>query len=75
MNETNRFSFVIRTIDKDFAVLSVGEFIITQKNKDSLSYVLPNKQNKKTENNNQSNKTEYKTKLGNKSQKKLELIK
>ena len=47
----------------------------TQKNKDSLSYVLPNKQNKKTENNNQSNKTEYKTKLGNKSQKKLELIK
>ena len=33
MNETNRFSFVIRTIDKDFTVLTVGEFIITQINK------------------------------------------
>ena len=26
MNETNRLSFVIRTIDKDFTVLYVGEF-------------------------------------------------
>ena len=33
MNETNRLSFVIRTIDKDFTVLPVGEFIITQINK------------------------------------------
>ena len=33
MNETNRLSFVIRTIDKDFTVLSVVEFIITQINK------------------------------------------
>ena len=31
--ETNRLSFVIRTIDKDFTVLPVGEFIITQINK------------------------------------------
>ena len=27
MNETNRLSLVIRTIDKDFIVLPVGEFI------------------------------------------------
>ena len=27
MNETNRLSFVIRTIDKDLTVLPVGEFI------------------------------------------------
>ena len=33
MTETNRLSFVIRTIDKDFTVLPVGEFIITQINK------------------------------------------
>ena len=33
MTETNRLSFVIRTIDKDFTVLPVGEFIITQLNK------------------------------------------
>ena len=33
MNETNRLSFVIRTIDKDLTVLPVGEFIITQINK------------------------------------------
>ena len=26
MTETNRLSFVIRTIDKDLTVLSVGEF-------------------------------------------------
>ncbi len=33
MTETNRLSFFIRTIDKDFTVLPVGEFIITQINK------------------------------------------
>ena len=33
MTETNRFSFVIRTIDKDFTVLPVGEFIIMKINK------------------------------------------
>ena len=33
MNETNRLSFVIRTIDKDLTVLLVGGFIITQINK------------------------------------------
>ena len=33
MTETNRLSFIIGTIDKDFIILSVGEFIITQKNK------------------------------------------
>ena len=33
MNETNRLSFVIRTIDKDLTVLPVGEFIIMQINK------------------------------------------
>ena len=33
MTETNRLSFVIRTIDKNFTVLPVGEFIITQINK------------------------------------------
>ena len=33
MTETNRLSFVIRTIDKDFTVLPVGKFIITQINK------------------------------------------
>ena len=33
MTETNKFSFVIRTIDKDFTVLPVGNFIITQINK------------------------------------------
>ena len=33
MNETNRFSYVIRTIDKDFTILPVGEFIIIQINK------------------------------------------
>ena len=30
MTETNRLSFVIRSIYKDLTVLSVGEFIITQ---------------------------------------------
>ena len=33
MTETDRLSFVIRTIDKNFAILLVGEFIITQINK------------------------------------------
>ena len=33
MTETNRLSFVIRTINKDFTVLPVSEFIITQINK------------------------------------------
>ena len=33
MNKTNRLSFVIRTIDEDFTVLPVDEFIITQINK------------------------------------------
>ena len=33
MTETNRFSFIIRTIDKDFTVLSIGEFITIQINK------------------------------------------
>ena len=33
MNENNRFSIVISTIDKDFTVLPVGNFIITQINK------------------------------------------
>ena len=33
MTETNKFSFVIRTIDKDFTILPVGEFMITQINK------------------------------------------
>ena len=31
--ETNRLSFVIITINKDFTVLPVGKFIITQINK------------------------------------------
>ena len=33
MTETNRLSFVIRTINKHFTVLPVGEFIIIQINK------------------------------------------
>ena len=33
MNVTNRLSFVIRTIDKDFKILTVSEFIIMQINK------------------------------------------
>ena len=33
MNEINRLSFVIRTIDKDLKVLPAGEFIIMQINK------------------------------------------
>ena len=33
MNKTNRFTYVIRTIDKDFTILPVGEFIIIQINK------------------------------------------
>ncbi len=33
MTETNRLSFVIRTIDKDFKVLPAGEFIKMQINK------------------------------------------
>ena len=33
MNEINRLSFIIRTIDKDLTVLPVGEFIIIQINK------------------------------------------
>ena len=33
MIETNRLSFVIRTIDKDFTVLPVDEFIIMKINK------------------------------------------
>ena len=33
MNETNKLSFVMRTIDKDLTILPVGEFIIIQINK------------------------------------------
>ena len=33
MTETNRLSFVIRTIYKDLTVLPVGDFIIIQINK------------------------------------------
>ena len=33
MNETNRLSFVIRTIDKDLTVLPFGDLIITEINK------------------------------------------
>ena len=33
MTEINRLSFVVRTIDKDFTVLLVGEFVMTQINK------------------------------------------
>ena len=33
MTETNRLSFVIRTIYKDFTILPVGEFIKIQINK------------------------------------------
>ena len=33
MNETNRLSFIIRTIDKDLTVLHSGELIITEINK------------------------------------------
>ena len=33
MTVANRFSFVIRTIDKDLTVLPVGKFIIIQINK------------------------------------------
>ena len=33
MTEANRLSFIIRTINKDFTVLHVGEFIIIQINK------------------------------------------
>ena len=33
MTNTNRLSFVIRTIGKDLTVLSVGKFIIIQINK------------------------------------------
>ena len=33
MTETNKLSFVIKTIDINFTVLPVGEFIITQINK------------------------------------------
>ena len=33
MTEANRLSFVIRTIYKDFTVLPVDQFIITQINK------------------------------------------
>ena len=33
MTETNRLSFVIRTINKDLTVLPVGKFIIKQINK------------------------------------------
>ena len=33
MTETNKFSFVIRTIDKDFTVLPVVKFIIMQINR------------------------------------------
>ena len=46
----------------------------TQKNKDSLSYVLPYPQKKKSDIL-LPNKTEYKNKINNKSQKRLELIK
>ena len=33
MTVANRLSYVIRTIDKDLTVLSIGWFIITQINK------------------------------------------
>ena len=33
MTETNRLSFIIRTIDKDLKVLPVGKFIKMQINK------------------------------------------
>ena len=33
MTETNKFSFVIRTIDKDFTILPVREIIIMKINK------------------------------------------
>jgi len=33
MTETNRLSFVLRTIDKDFTVLPVVKFIIMQINR------------------------------------------
>ena len=39
MNETNRLSFVIRTIYKDLTVLPVCEFIIKQINKLRRKYV------------------------------------
>ena len=53
MNETNRLSFDIRTIDQDFRVLPVGEFIITQINKlrrndlfEGFNYIDLNKKEK-----------------------------
>ena len=33
MTETNKLSFVVRTVGKDLTVLPVGGFIITQINK------------------------------------------
>ena len=53
MTETNRLSFIIRTINKDLTVLSVGEFIITQINKlrrndlfEGFNYIDLNKKEK-----------------------------
>ena len=53
MTEINRLSFVIKTIDKDFTVLPVGEFIITQINKlrrndlfEGFNYIDLNKKEK-----------------------------
>ena len=33
MTEINRLSFVIRTIDKDFTILPVGQLILSHKSK------------------------------------------
>ena len=40
MNEINKLSFVMRTIDKDLTILPVGEFIITQINKLRRNYLF-----------------------------------
>ena len=40
MTEINRLSFVIRTIDKDFKILPVGQLIITQINKLRRKYLF-----------------------------------
>ena len=40
MNETNRLSSVKNNIDKDFTVLPVGEFNITQINKLKINYLF-----------------------------------
>ena len=40
MTVANRLSYVIRTIDKDFTVLSIGEFITIQINKLRRNYLF-----------------------------------